>query len=403
MTNLNEIKIYQIPSWRMDTLNEEIARLNKRADKLGCEHIEVITHEVKYIDDPNVMDEENPPKIAVHHVELKGNGPKLHGWKFLGTLDHSEYEFPIVKAVPGETIPTKYFHADGICDHCCTNRYRKETFILLHENGDYRQVGRSCIKDFLGHNPNRIASFLEGLDKLIALFGEFEESGFGGSGRMEWYFDKVAVLKTATALIRSFGWVSKARSRDEDISATADDVIFLMTPSNNHQESEAKERFRASVNWNEKDDLATAEGAIAWLAEQDSSKDYIHNLQLINTKDEITLKNFGFWCSLVSSYQRAMEQLNEKARIKNVNEWVGEIKKRQEFNVHVISIVPVEGYYGWTYIHKMVDTDGHTITWFASSRGELQERDDYTVVGTVKKHDKYNDWKQTTITRVKIK
>ena len=30
-------------------------------------------------------------------------------------------------------------------------RNRRETFIVVHENGDQKMVGSDCIKDFLGH------------------------------------------------------------------------------------------------------------------------------------------------------------------------------------------------------------------------------------------------------------
>ena len=403
MIKINETKIFEIPSWNIEKLNEEVARLNKRASKLGCAPIQVITHKIEYVfKAQNEWDDEEKARIAIHHVELKGEGPKLHGWKFIGTLDHSEYEHPIIKAVPGETIPTQYFHADGICDHCCTNRYRKETFILLHENGDYRQIGRSCIKDFLGHNPNQTASYLESLYKLFNLLEDPEGGFYGGGSSMDLWFNKVEVLRITSALIRTYGWVSKTRARDEDISATADDVIFLMFPAHNEQERQAKRKMEAQVHWKDEEDRAIAEAAVTWLAEQDGTKDYFHNLQLINTKDEISIRNFGFWCSLVATYQIAKEELNTKARIKNVNEWIGNVKERREFNVHVSKIIPTEGYYGWTYIHKMVDNEGHSLVWFASNRGNLEEGGDYNIVGTVKKHDKYNDWKQTIITRVKI-
>lgn len=403
MTNINETNIFQIPSWNIPKLKEEIARLNKRANKIGCDPIQVITHKVEYL----VEDEH---KIEIHYIELKGQGPKLNGWKFLGTLDHSEYDEPIVKTVPGETIPTEYFHADGVCDHCHVDRYRKETFILQHENGGYKQVGRSCIKDFLGHNPNQVASYLSQVNGLMTALIEGTPEGwedgegyYGGGSKYDWYFDKIEILKITAAMIRSFGWVSRTRANDEDIQATADDVAFLVLPSISNQEREAKKQLKESIRWNDEKDLATAEAAITWLEKQDDTKDYFHNLKLINKKDDVSLKVFGIWCSLIATYQKAEEEINAKDNVKNINEWIGNVKERREFNVHVSKIIPTEGYYGWTYIHKMVDNEGHSLTWFSSSRGDMEEGGNYNIVGTVKKHDKYNDWKQTIITRVKIK
>jgi hypothetical protein len=50
----------------------------------------------------------------------------------------------------------------------------------------------------------------------------------------------------------------------------------------------------------------------------------------------------------------------------------------------------------------MLDNDGRTLTWFANTNPEMNVGEKYRIKGTVKKHDEYNEWKQTILTRVKV-
>lgn len=81
--------------------------------------------------------------------------------------------------------------------------------------------------------------------------------------------------------------------------------------------------------------------------------------------------------------------------------WVGEVGEKIEIDVTVDSVRTVNGYYGTTYLYKLIDTDGNDLTWFAT-RPALDGLTNIKIKGTVKKHDEYNGNKQTLLTRVKV-
>lgn len=83
------------------------------------------------------------------------------------------------------------------------------------------------------------------------------------------------------------------------------------------------------------------------------------------------------------------------------SEYVGEIKKRIEFEAEVTGVYGTEGFYGHTDIVKCKDADGNQFTWFASDYTNLERGDRMTIKGTVKKHDEYRGIKQTVLTRCK--
>lgn len=83
------------------------------------------------------------------------------------------------------------------------------------------------------------------------------------------------------------------------------------------------------------------------------------------------------------------------------SDWVGQVGEKIEIEVSVDSVRSVNGYYGMTYLYKLIDSSGNDLTWFAS-RNALEGLTNIKIKATVKKHDQYNGRKQTVLTRVKV-
>lgn len=407
-----EITTYDIPEYNIERLNKEVATLNRRAVKIGVAPIEVVIHSKQFVPCPHAVSNASMsltakeiaklPQIEQYTISIDGEGPKVEGYKFVGTLDHNSIPGQVlVNTVPGESVPSDFFEAKAICHHCDKIRRRTETFIFEKDDGTYMQVGRSCLRDFFGHDPSHIARFLSRVITFVGSLGDGE--GYGGGGRGEYHFPQLAILANTIAMIRSEGWVPRS-SADFSSKATADNVSFIMLPAYGPQQAE-KERFVASINFKPESDTIEAQKALIWLGEQDAtSSSYTHNLKALSTMKMIPVSKFGYWCSLASAYQRAQDRLEIKRQesLNRVNEHVGEIKERIELDVECTGISYTAGQYGTVCIHRMLTTDGKTLVWFANTGAKMDKGDKYTIKGTVKKHDVYNDWKQTQLTRVKV-
>jgi DNA helicase-2/ATP-dependent DNA helicase PcrA len=95
--------------------------------------------------------------------------PKIAGWTLLGILHHhaNTNEEVDVHPVQGMTVPQRYWHAPPSCDHCNETRHRKETFVLRNEEGEEKQVGSTCLKEFFGGlNPAALMYFAGALTEL---------------------------------------------------------------------------------------------------------------------------------------------------------------------------------------------------------------------------------------------
>jgi len=423
MTDRNEDRIVQIVEFNMPRLENEIAKLNRRADKIGCPHLELVVHSTELKRDPNAIarlsdyygrsgrpipdyELERAPLVNISEVEIVGEGPKIEGFKFIGTLDH--YTIPgqvIVNTVPGETVPTQFFEAPAICDHCNKIRNRVETFIVEEvDNGSHIQVGRNCLRDFFGHDPMSVARWLNRVMHFITSLEEDDDwRDSSGGGRYVQYYDSEKLLTTTIAMIRTLGWVAKSSCK-EDQTPTAQDVLYTLDPPYDAKSRARWEEFKATIRYDEAKDLAESKAAVAWLKEQDGNNEYMHNLKLLENESAIPGKMVGYWCSLVAAYQRAQARLDyAKLERKNrLNEYFGKIGERTELRVKCTGVQSIFGDYGVVNIHRMLDTYGRTLVWFANAAAKMEKDDEYVIRARIKDHKEYKNWKQTILSRVFI-
>lgn len=418
----DEPRIYEIPNWNVSVLEGKIKKINKRANKIGCPELKIIDHgttvRIHPVDaEANAMgkDWDNCRKITYHKISIEGEPPKVAGWTFLGTLDHVTIEGAVlVNTVPGNEIPTQFHNVEAYCDHCKKIRRRRDTFVLRNDNispwgdQDYKVVGRNCLKDFLGHDPRFIASYLQLVRVLVEDLDDRDSDYYSGFKRDYIDFDLESSLTLTCAVIRAFGWVSRSIARDNpDIGpSTANTVVDVLLPPYSPGKSYKQMVQDVKDATTPEKDAAEAKKAIAWIQEQEATNEYMHNLKAIVNAGVMNFKTAGYACSIISTYQRSMDRLRQKEieYAKRKNEWVGTEKKRQELTIEVIGLQIIQGGYGSVALHRMLDEEGRTVTWFSygSKDKDLVVGKKYRIVGTVKKHDTYKDWKQTIINRVKV-
>lgn len=407
---MTDHETFKIPSWNMPKLEKKIAQMNKRAAKIGVPPVTIrvvdTTDEIapEYRERAAIIGKRDWfPTIKVYEIAIEGEGPKIAGWTFVGTLDHNTLPGSvIVNTVPGETVPSEFYNHDAICNHCGKVRRRNETFVLHHEEDDkHTQVGRQCLRDFLGHDPKAVASFLTSLRKLEEELGDPDGEWYGGGGKWEYSYDHDAVLAATAAVIEKEGWVPRSAAFDRAATASLVLDVFLPPPTS------GKERAR-HIEWKESLDLENekftkeAKEAREWLKSQNNDNEYMHNLHTIDKAEKVPTKMFGYWCSVVAAYQRAMERLRIQKAEKKISEYFGNVGDRVEHSVKVVSIRYTDGYFGTVGVVKMLDDDGRTFVWFANTKVGMEPDHQYRIKGTIKKHEEYQDWKQTVVNRVKV-
>ena len=413
--------VYVIPECNIPQLQDLINKVNKAAVKLGLAEskftvldINRTTYLVKTNADmapfwvSNVEDRHIIiSKRDWYNVEVCGSQPKFDGWEFCATLmplptdDGMEN---MIRKVPSceYNIPAEYRNRVGECDHCGYKRRRNETYVVRKDDGEFRMVGSSCMKDFLGHiDPHAISSYLEHILYIDSLQSVGDESERDIFGKSESYYDVKQVLSITSAVINVRGWLSKKKASEEGGIATANVVEYILLPPYKLSEYEKKLVKEIVIS---DEDKAKAEDVLQWIKNIDPNVDneYLYNLSLLSRVTGINYRSLGILCSAVYAYDREM---TKKQEVKNnyVNsEFVGKVKDRICLNVTVNKKNRIDSVYGTSIIHHMSDDNGNYLVWFCTSANDLDEGKKYHVKATIKKHDLYNGIKQTLVNRVSV-
>jgi hypothetical protein len=385
----------RIDHFQLTNTLEKIEKINARAEKKGLSgrlDLNVTEVEVKSKDDMGFEVVE-----IMYDVEFTGEAPKHDGWVFLATLDWDPNAGLIVRTAPGVHSVDREGLREGACDHCNKDRMRRETFLVKHEEtGEEKQIGRSCIKDFLGWET--------GISWPSTPQDDDEEREFfGDAGDRD--VSTETVLAYAWACTKAFGFV---RSQDYHATPTVQLVRNAINPGKARRDREFADKMRPLA--------AEAKGKAAeiraFILSDDFSgtSEYVLNLKAIAGANLASSRNFGILVSAPQAWARFNEQtLIRKARDEKPSEWIGTAPdkaagvkgSRITFTGRVESIRYIDSLYGSTTLYQVRDElSGVIVKWFASSHA-LGENTGVRVTfrGTVKDHDEYKGIKSTVLTR----
>jgi hypothetical protein len=358
---------YNIPLENMPQFAQKIDKLAKRAKKLGLVGpviSEVGTH----------MQSHNGDYVEVVEVEMTfGDEVKIQGWKLLAKIEHLPTG-NLIKAF-AEMDP-KWRDAEPNCEHCNQNRRRNVTYILSNEREI--QVGSTCLKDFTGHaDAEALADYFAQIQELeeIDEFGYDPDAAYSTKlVRVEKYLAYVAMS------VHERGYVSRKKADIEFTLSTADDAFALM--------SQKKTPIQK--------DRELAQAVVAYAETLEATNDFEHNVKVLLADEYVHINNCGYVAGAVSAYLRTQEVATSG------KEYVGTIKKRENFTLTVASEKLIDGMYGVTHLYKFTDENGNTLVWFSSKDQEFAIGETYTIKATVKAHKEFNGEKQTVITRGKV-
>lgn len=391
---------FKIPQANLGRLEDALGKLAKRATRLGipgpawavgAKHEDPVKDEITgFVTHYRVW----------YDFTLISEPVKLAGWTFLGTLDHTTEAGVILRAVPGIDLDPKYRTAEPVCDHCGLVRRRNETFVVRHEDGREKQVGRQCVADFLGTDPGKVALRLEYL-ALCRLAAE-ESEGWGNGG--EQALGLTGYLSWVVQAINREGWVSRAVAREDARKvATADSAAI-----------DQEDFYRAGKGTQpSEDDRKTAEAALAWIRElrdsgQEIKSDYLYNLVTVCASESVTGRNLGIAASLIPTYKREVEREILRRKQAAISQHVGTVGKRQTFTVTVAGRHAFESAYGTRWLIRLLDEAGNVIIWWTGGNGafnlggEQGEGKTFTVKATVKSHEDYKGIAQTVVSRLAV-
>jgi hypothetical protein len=287
------------------------------------------------------------------------------------------------------------------CDHCGHKRKRSKVYVLKNEFGEYKQVGSTCVADFLGHtHPETLLGRAEYMISFDSLVSEAQDEGWGGSGGPICVSIDHFVAATSV-IIRKLGWLPRSQAGDME-QATADCAWMICTQNDRH----VQEFVRKAELHTEQEDLDLARAAVKWASEIDpenAPSTYLHDLGVACRQSYVTWKLAGYTASVIQAYKRHLEQeLKRKQSAKS--EHIGVIDERMTCELTIIGEKPLEpNQYGPRTMVTFVDTSGNIVKWFTGKCPKwVNVGEKVTLAFTVKKHDEFQGQKQTIINRPKV-
>ncbi len=326
--------------------------LDKRTDESGNECIE--------------------PFIA---YVVHGERPVLAGgWQVVASVEH----FPtgnIVSVAPyaREHAPTDLLHAPATCDHCGHNRARKVTIVIRDESGVSHRVGKSCLRDFTGHD---LPAVWEMFDTDLSEWSGDRSSG-GGSGHS---LTRIVALSVAT--IEAYGW----RSATDSDGNPVEGITTRMRVDNSLSATNRDEVIETTSEHYERAVLA-----IEWISATTETDGYLANLRSVVLAGVTDRKRMGLLVSLPRAYDKHLEHAERKAE--RERERADEVRTpcpegRVTIVGKVVSVDEKDTDFGTRYVMTVRDDSGFVVWGSQPSALDPSVGDRIEFTATVERSDR---------------
>lgn len=394
---------YFIPESAIDSLETKLATIRRKCAKYGCEFsYSRIGETFKKVE---IQDEEGRwIKVTIKAIEVEVSGTAIaeSGWRLAGKIEHLEAG-NVIHSFSDVVIPDRYRSVSPRCEHCNSDRHRKETYVLYHaENNSWKQVGSSCLKDFTGYVSAEMAAAIASVYTLLERVAEDRIH----IERSPKYFEIESVMCYAIECVKHWGY----HKAEEGHAATRNQVIDLMHKHMKLPASIGSVTFDPMSTTN----LQTFKDMRSRLLALNANDDYTNNLQVFLKAEDVPENGLGMVVSAVHYYNNLIAR-DVKQRKTSNSEFVGNVGDKLTIDIATVKLVNIyDGYYGSTWRYQIVDAHGNVFMWDASSpmwdtvcvedspKGDVIEGLPLQIKGTIKKHDEFRNIKQTWLTRCRV-
>lgn len=351
-------------------------------------------------------------EIELHRYEIDAIETfKFNGWSLIATvlyqegivdLQNEEYDYP-------EQYGLKF----NKCEHCGhSHPGRVKSFIVQHENGEFKQVGSTCVKDFLGVSVSVLTKLQESLCEVTIIKYDCEEepSGFRSNlAYMRWLesrkvFDYNDVLRAAKQAFDKDGrYVKKEYLMEEDRRGNqrpatypngeyirtnlgkasvdeieriivGDGVLVLDLPEDyitglNKYLSEIEvPMVMRPVHFGDADfDETLAEGASVHFVSTGEEDTDSFNYKMRSLADKTRIRRMDFWAPAyaIHKYEQHLEYQRKLAANAHLD-YLGNVNDKVNFEATIKDIKTGESVYGTWTLYIMETVEGNAVTKFGA-------------------------------------
>lgn len=415
--NNQELFKFSVPvrEKRIDSARDNLSKFERKANDINV----YFSYKIAETTSEKVVDFEDRPDIVrmvegrkvyfaiVRYIEVTHSKFKLGNWELIAKVEPapSGSESIILGIGEVEGIPSKYRTFSNSCEHC--NREiesRMHVFLVKNNNGEFKQVGKTCLKDFTGHDALRSISALAYIRDLKN--SKFDDKEFWGNSGPSVLCNETLVGIIHYA-INKIGYMSKKAAQSRNVRSTADYVDSMFFDIRYYDD------YKAAMNEFESFPEKLSE-VREWVSKQPFSE--------FNNNCRIMLDGFHVpsrYIPWISAVVGMMIESKSSNQLKS-NDHYGIIGKRYTEELTYIS---TKNFIGTDYryrevvkaIHTFKTKSGELITWFTTNGifklipGKTKDENEYIAMKegdkqifafTVKEHSNYKGIKQTIVSRV---
>ncbi|MEW1721645.1 hypothetical protein [Streptomyces sp. NPDC093109] len=334
-------------------------------------------------------------------VTIFGEIPCHRGWTVVARLDHDEEGEAILSLFPG--LPDQdaeavrgYRAIENFCHGCKVARHRTATYLARHENGEFRQLGTTCVEPYTGLP-------IKGLEALWR-FGTLKDSDGDGDdeggvpGDLRLPVDEV--LRVTAAIVAQEG---RFYGRSEEWKNTLPTASLV---ESYFFDRKAPEEWRATVDA-DTEAPRTAAAVREWAVQgYGSLSDYRHKVGQLAKPGTVDPRHLPTLVSAIAGWHRDQEWASNEQAARNSTPQ-GTAGERLTVAATVTTVIELEertyGYHAQRRrLVKFQDAQGNVYVWFSSAAAVPGKGDEVELTGTVKEHSTYGETAQTVLTRCRV-
>lgn len=328
--------VFCVPIVRLAGLERDIDRLARRCQRLGIA--------------PISLRDTGERAGERAFVVIVGEPPRLAGWEVAAIIVHRGGGAALRPTTAvGERVDPGLF-AEARCAHCEVRRRRVRTFVLVEtSSGQLRQVGTSCLRDFLGgHDPERLCRGAEYLSLARETLGRVDGPATEtGPSPLE------ELAAHAAHAVRAHGWVARERARRSGEPTSAE---------------------RAVASWR----------AEPWLPA----------IELASGHEVVGARDCGLLCALIAVYRQ------RRAR----STYVGPLGAVLEVTVLVErAAAGMSRRYGTVRRYDLLDADADRLVWWQTRGTALSPGQVVRIRGRVVRHTRFRGTPVTVLAYCRAK
>lgn len=390
---------YTIPEHERENVRKHLTRYSKKAaaygQALGYEMgepyaAEIAVYETGYNEADGTSQRKKVGTRMVEAFDLTIDSEIIckEGYTVVAKIEHLDGG-NIVYTVAGEESKIEWRNLSPRCEHCSGNHGQKVTFIVRDSEGNDKQVGRTCLKDYCGIDPQRVGL----LNKLKDIFLDLDVEFYDFVKRPPTLaYTTMDALALAIRLQNQYGYTATSEGNHSNKAK----LTHLMRNSERPTETELQEaKALAAV-------ILTLDLSLAFRFSLDT---VCALLRSGYCKDS----HFGIISYAPLAFDRYKQTVACEAEweaTKNAerhsSDYVGEIGERIMVDVSDMKLLTSwESEWGVTYLYKIIDTEGNVLIWYAYRPIETNAEVKKLRV-TVKNHSERDGVKQTIVTRCSV-